>query len=48
LVAAQSLRERAACYRSIGAECCDQELATEVETLVLELNAAAASLDSMN
>ena len=48
LVAAKSLRSRAACYRSIGAECYDEDLATEVETLVRELDAAASSLDSMN
>ena len=48
LVAAQSLRSRAACYRSIGAECYDETLATEVETLVRELDAAASLLDSMN
>jgi hypothetical protein len=48
MIAAHSLRSRAECYRSIGEECFNQKLATEVETLVRELNAAASSLDSMN
>jgi len=48
LTAAQSLRSRAAYYLSIAEECCNQELASKVETLVRELNAAASSLDSMN
>ena len=48
LIAAQSLRSRAARYRGIGAECYNQNLAIEVKTLVRELDTAAASLESMN
>jgi hypothetical protein len=48
LIAAQSLRSRATCYRIIGAECYNQDLATEVETLARELTAAAVTLESMN
>jgi hypothetical protein len=48
VLAAQSLRSRAACYRSIGAECFNESLAIEVEALALELMAAASALDAMN
>jgi hypothetical protein len=47
LIAADSLRSRAEWYRSIGAECNDENLATEVEILVRELNAAARSLERL-